>query len=231
MRFAGALLLIVSLGWLAYALFALAWDSGEPANEDRVMVGLSAVLALGSAGLIFRQRWGWWACGAVGVAVVGLIVLDAVASVAPPQQNRGPVLLQDLPPDPARIATRLDAAWWSASIDSLREREHQNDAIARDWAIQGDGSIRLVVLHDPTRDARDGSFIPLSIFLAVRGPNGTAVTPLFDDFYSDNREAPVKLTMDKTKGTVVARSSRVCLSRGFTIDPAAGARLADPVEC
>jgi hypothetical protein len=164
---------------------------------------------------------------------VALVVLITTGNVTPPPRDAGPVLLQDLPPDPARVAPRLDAAWWSASVETLRQREHANNAAARDWAIQGDGSVRLIVFRDPTRDVRDGSFVPLLIFLAIRRPNGTAVTALFDDFYSDDREAPVRLTLDKTRGTVVARSSRVCMSRSFAIDPAAGAvtDLANPVAC
>jgi hypothetical protein len=232
MRLLGGLLLLVGLGSLAYALFALAWDSGARANDDRVVAGLSVLLAIGGAGLIARRRWGLWISGAVGVAVVALIVLASIARVpTPSMQDSGPVRLQDLPADPARVATRLDAAWWATSIDDLRKR--QDDAITRNWAIQGDGNVRLIVPRDPTRDVRDGNFVPLLVFLVIRSPNGTAVTSLFDDFYSDNREAPVRLTLDKTKGTVVARSSRVCFSRSFTVDPAAGAvtDLGNPVAC
>lgn len=227
MRLAGILMLLLALAWLGYALFALAWDGGTArATEDRVMAGLAVVLAIGAVGMIARQSWGWMVCTAVALVVASGIVLTVVArSSQPPATTAGPALLQTLPQADQPLATALGRAWWATSVETLRQRERDNDAIARDWAIQGDGRVRLVVLTDLRRGVT-GSTIPYNVFLLLDTAKGTIARKVFDDFASDDRAAPIEMQLssdgDRRRATVIGRRGGACLSRVFALDPAAG---------
>lgn len=228
MRIAGILLLLLALVWLGYALFALVWDGGTArATDDRVMAGLAIVLAIGAGGMVARQSWGWMVCAAVAAVVVAGLVLTALTRQAQrPAPAAGPVLLQNLPQPELPLAAALDRSWWATSVESLRDRERRNDAIARDWAIQGDDGVRLLVLTDLRRGVSGETFFAYQVFLILDAAKGTVVRRVFDDFSSDDRAAPVELRLSteggRKRATVLGRSSRGCLARAFAIDPTAG---------
>ena len=228
MRVIGILLLIVALLWLGYALFALAWDGGTArATDDKIQAAMAAVLALGAAGMIARQSWGWMLCAAAALAVVVFFALALMASsLSKPKPVAGPLLLKDLPSSESALATRLDAAWWAASVAAIRQREADNDAIARPWAIQGDDSVRLLVLHDLRVPLRDEKYFPLDFFLVLNTAKGTVAARALERFYSADRAAPAELQLSVDGGgqraKVVARSDKECVTRTFTIDRAAG---------
>ncbi len=228
MRSAGILLLLLALAWLGYALFALAWDGGTArAMDDRIMAGLAVALAIGAIGMIGRQSWGWMVCTGVAVVVVAGLLLVALARPSQsPAPAAGPTLLQSLPQTEQPLAAALGRSWWTASIETLRDRERSNDAIARDWAIQGDDRVRLLVLTDLRRGIQSETFFAYQVYVVLDTARGTVARRVFDDFSSDDRTAPVELQLSTEDGqrraTVLGRSSRGCLEKAFTIDPAAG---------
>ena len=228
MRIAGIVLLPLALVWLGYALFALAWDGGTArATDDRIMAGLAIALAIGAAGMIARRSWGWMVCAAVAAVVVAGLVLASLARQAQrPAPAAGPALLQNLPQTEQPLAAALDRTWWAASVEALRDRERRNDAIARDWAIQGADRVRLLVLTDLRRGLPSETFFAYQAFLVLDTAKGTVVRRVFDDFSSDDRAAPVELRLStedsQRRATVLGRSSRGCLAKVFAIDAAAG---------
>lgn len=228
MRRSGVLLLLLALAWLGYALLALAWDGGTArATDDRIMAGLAAVLAIGAIGMIGRRSWGWMVCAGVAAVVVAGLVLVALARPSQkPTRAAGPALLQNLPQAEQSLAAALDRTWWTAAVDALRDRERAADAIARDWAIQGDDRIRLLVLTDLRRGLQDESFFAYQVYVVVDTARGTVVRRAFDDFTSDDRTAPVELRLSTENGhiraTVTGRSSRGCQTKVLAIDAVAG---------
>ncbi len=233
-RVTGIVLLILALMWLGYALFALAWDGGTSrATDDRIQIGFALVLAIGAAGMIARQSWGWMLCVALGVAVVAFVAFALFAtSATKPKSSAGPPTLGSLPLAAQPLAAALNRTWWESSIDTLRQRERDNDAIARDWALQGDAQIRLVVLTDLKRGMKDDKYFPLDPFVVVNTAKGTIVTKVIGDFFSEDRQAPVELRLapetnvGRTRATVLLRSDKGCIGRSFAIDSADGTIVA-----
>ncbi|MBM3646477.1 MAG: hypothetical protein FJX11_01670 [Alphaproteobacteria bacterium] len=228
MRVIGVFVLLVALAWLGYALFALAWDSGTSrATDDKIQAALASVLAIGAVAMIARQAWGWMVCAGVGVVFVAVVVMATIASTA--NRSAGPVanpfLLRNLPTTEQALAARLDWSWWATSVDSLRQRERDDDALARPWEIQGDGGIRLLVLRDPTAPFKD-EYFPFEIFLILNADKGTVAIRAFDRFHSENRTNPIELRLADEGGrqrvVVVARSDKECQTKTFIVERAAG---------
>src|SRR5262245_3500386 len=56
LKMLGVALLVLALAGFAYAWFALAWDGGTArASGDRLLIGLSTLVAVGAVGMIARQ--------------------------------------------------------------------------------------------------------------------------------------------------------------------------------
>lgn len=126
-----------------------------------------------------------------------------------------------------RIAGALSAEWWQTPVTELRRLRQQNDAIARDWEIQGNSQLRLIVLNDPYLDILDGKSFPLNIFMLIRTASGVRASLVADGFYSDDRNNPVQLIMagsgDNHQADVVIRGNGRCEVRHLAIDTASGA--------
>jgi len=215
----------VALAGLGYGLFALAWDGGtDRVTGDRILIGLAPLLAAGAGGMIARQYWGWILCAAVGMFMAMILGFYGLFRkfTTPVAPSATATLLQRLPGNnPQGIAAALGPAWWNTPIEELRKREHEDNAIARDWEIQGDGRTRLIVLTDLGRTG-NGNSIPLNIFLLLNTGRGTVVRPVTDGFSSEDRDAPVELKVSRQQATVVVRGS-ACLSKNFALDHDAGA--------
>jgi len=221
MRAAGIIVVLVALVLLGRSLFALAWDAGTARTlDDWMLIALSALLLAGGGAMIANRAWGWKLALGVVVLLGALIVFGAALSVRN-ADKASRLALYELP-DKRRVATDLTGEWWATPVEKLRELRRENDAIARDWEIQGDAETRLIVLHDPALPTLDGRIFPLSVFLLVNAGHKRAALEVLDGFYSADRDAPVELGLhndgERRRAIVIARGEKGCVSKTYAID-------------
>jgi hypothetical protein len=76
-RTGGILLLLPTLALAGYAWFALGWDGGtNRVAGDYFLLAVAAVMGVGAAGMIARQRWGAY----LGLGVLAALLLLATAA-------------------------------------------------------------------------------------------------------------------------------------------------------
>lgn len=224
MRAAGVVVCIVAVVIVGYGWFALAWDGGTPrVKDDWLLIALGALLLV-SGGLMFAgSAWGLKLALAVGV-MLGVVAMFAKLDQAGIDPTSQKLALHELPmsSDPSRIAAVLGDQWWATPLEELRTLRRQNDAIARDWEIQGDQRVRLIVIMDAQLPV-EGERMPLNAFLLVNAGGKRTAREAVHGFYTDAREAPFALTLrdeaNRVTATVVTKGGE---SKTYAIDPGAG---------
>jgi hypothetical protein len=223
MRAGGVIVCIVAIAIVGYGWFALAWDGGTPrTRDDWLLIALGALLLVSGGLMVAGSAWGLKLAIAVGV-ILGVVAVFARLNQAGIDPTSAKLALHELPlrGDEREIAAAFGDRWWATSVEELRTLRRQNDAIARDWQLQGDQRVRLVVMMD-TQLPVEGERMPLNAFLLLNAGGKRTAREVVHGFYSDGREAPFELTLQAGAATIVAKSERERVVKSYTIDPRSG---------